>query len=125
MKRNSWTETKMHGPAILMAKLMLVKEGRKVASLAATRETETADNGKMKVNAPEEKIVRGKHPIPTKRKEVVPRATTRTLAMGMGNLEKEADQKEEGSPKSGGKAQDKNVAPRQMALGTNPSAAPS
>ena len=115
----------MRGPAILMEKLMLGKEERKVASLAATRETETADNGKMKVNAPEERIARGKHPIPTKRKEVVPRATTRTLAMGMGNLEKEADQKEEGSPKSGGKAQDKNVAPRQMASGTNPSAAPS
>ena len=115
----------MRGPAVLMEKLMLGKEERKVASLAATREAETADNGKMKANAPEEKIARGRHLILTKRKEVVPRATTRTLAMEMGNLEKEADQKEEGSPKSGGKAQDKNVAPRQMASGTNPSAAPS
>ena len=108
-----------------MEKLMLGKEERKVASLAATREAETADNGKMKANAPEEKIARGRHLILKTKREAVPRAPTRirTLAIPTGNLEKEADQKDEGSPESGGRVHD--VAPRQMALGTNLSAAPS
>ena len=63
----------MRGPAVLMEELMLGKEERKVASLAATREAETADNGRMKASAPEVKTVHGRFPILKKRKEVDPR----------------------------------------------------
>ena len=117
----------MRGPAVLMEEPMLEKEERKEASLAATRQAGTAGNGKTKASAPEERIVRGR-PLTLKiRREAVPRAPTRirTLAIPKGNLEKEADQKEGGSPRSGGRAHDRNVEPRRMAQGINPSAAPS
>ena len=125
MKRSSWTRTRMHGPAASMEKPMLAKEERKEASLGATRKTGSAGNGKMKANAPEEKTVHGRHLIQKTKREAVPRAPTRTLAIPKGNLEKEADPKEGGSPRSGGRAHDKNVEPRQMAQGINLSAAPS
>ena len=115
MKRSSWTRTRMRGPAVSMEKLMLEKEERKEASLVTTRGMENAGNGKMKANAPEEKIVHGRHLTLKTRREAVPRAPTRTLAIQKGNLEKEADQKEGGSPRSGGRVHDKNVEPRRMA----------
>ena len=106
---------------------MLAKEERKAASLGATRKAGSAGNGKAKASAPEEKTVHGRHLILKTRREAVPRAPTRirTLAIQKGNLEKEADPKKGGSPRSGGRTHDKNVAPRQMAQGTNLSAAPS
>ena len=59
----------------------------------------------MKANAPKAKTAHGRLLTPKKRKEAVPRAPTRirTLAIPKGDLEKEADQKEGGSPRSGGK----------------------
>ena len=114
MKRSSWTRTRMLGPAISIEKLMLEKEERKEAS-QAIRKAETAGNGKVKANAPEERIVHGRHLTLKTRREAVPRAPTRTLAIQKGNLEKEADQKEGGSPRSGGRVHDKNVEPRRMA----------
>ncbi len=127
MKRSSWTRTRMHGPAASMEKPTLAKEERKEASQEATQKTGSAGNGKMKANAPEERNVHGRHLILMTNREAVPRAPTRirTLANPTGNLEREADQKDEGSPSSGGRVHDKNVAPRQMAQGTNLSAAPS
>ena len=88
---------------------------------------ESAGNGSDKADAPKVKTARGRLLTPKKRKEAVPRAPTRirTLAIPKGDLEKEADQKEGGSPRSGGRARDKNVEPRQMAQGINLSAAPS
>ena len=87
---------------------------------------ESAGNGSDKADAPKVKIARGRLLTPKKRKEAVPRAPTRirTLAIPKGDLEKEADQKR-GSPRSGGRARDENVEPRQMAQGINLSAAPS
>ena len=127
MRKSSWTRTRMHGPAASMEKPMLAKEERKEASLGATRKTGSAGNGKMKANAPEEKTVHGRYPIPKTKREAMPRAPTRirTLAIPKGDLENEADQKEGGSPRSGGRTRDKNVGPRRMAQGINPSAAPS
>ena len=127
MKRSSWTRTKMHGPAVSMEKPTLAKEVRKAASLGATRKTGSAGNGKAKVNAPEETTVHGRHLTPKIRREAVLEVPTRTrtLATPTGNLEKEADQRSGGSPRSGGRVHDKNVEPRRMAQRTNLSAAPS
>ena len=110
-----------------MEKPMLAKEERKEASLGATRKAGTAGNGKVKASAPEERTVHGRHLILKRKREAVPRAPTRirTLAIPTDNLEKEADQKDEGSPRSGGRVHDRNVEPRQMAQRTNLSAAPS
>ena len=110
-----------------MERPTLAKEERKAASLGATRKQGTAGNGKAKVNAPEEKTVHGRHLILKTRREAVPGVPTRTrtLAIPTGNLEKEADQRSGGSPRSGGKVHDKDVGPRQMAPRTNLSAAPS
>ena len=127
MRRSSWTRTKVHGPAVSMEKPTLAKEVRKAASLGATRRTGSAGNGATRASAPEETTVHGRHPTLKTKREAVPKVPTKTrrLAIPKGNLEKEADQESGGSHRSGGKAHDKNVGPRQMAQRTNPSAAPS
>ena len=95
----------MRGLVVLMEEPMLGKEERKVASLAATREAETADNGKMKASAPEERIVHEKLPILSKRKEADPRVLARRKrekpARGDKNLENVAGQKQGRNPSSG------------------------
>ncbi len=110
-----------------MEEPMLEKEERKEASLATTLRAGTAGNGKVKANAPEETTVHGRHLTPKIRREAVLEVPTRTrtLAIPTGNLEKEADQRSGGSPRSGGRVHDKNVEPRQMAQEINLSAAPS
>ena len=117
----------MLGPAVSMEKLMLAKEERKAASLGATRKQGTAGNGAARASAPEENTVHGRHLILKTRREAVPEVPTetRTLAIPMDNLEREADERVGGSPRSGGKVHDKDVGPRQMAQRTNLPAAPS
>ena len=116
----------MLGLAALMEKPTLAKEERKAASLEATRKQGTAGNGAVKASAPEEIPVHGRHLTLRRRREAVPGVLTETLAIPIdkGNLEDEAGQETGGGHKSGGKADDKNVAPRRMAPRTNPPVMP-
>ena len=109
-----------------MEKPMLEKEERKAASLEATRKQGTAGNGAVKASAPEEIPVHGRHLTLRRRREAVPGVLTETLAIPIdkGNLENEAGQEKWGSHRSGGKADDQNVAPFRMAARTDPPATP-
>ena len=116
----------MLGLAALMEKPTLAKEERKAASLEATRKQGTAGNGAVKASAPEEIPVHGRHLILRRKEEAVPGVLTQTLAIPIdeGNLEDEAGRETGGGHKSGGKADDKDVAPRRMAPRTNPPVMP-